>query len=246
MNAVLLLGGLLTGFVDSIAGGGGLIALPIMLWVLGNGADAVGTNKVVGSCAALVALLVYLKHSKIPWKITLRFSLWIAIGSWIGSSLTPFIPPKYFPYILLGTIPLVLWVLLKKSFWMARPPRASASEIGLFISGLLIGGYDGLWGPGGGTFMLLGLVVFGGVPVLPAVGASKFVNWVSASVAWLRFGQGGYIHFQQGFWMATGVVAGAWIGATQNSKHSGKLVRPMLVVVSVLLFLKTLHGLLQL
>jgi uncharacterized membrane protein YfcA len=151
----------------------------------------------------------------------------------------------FFPFILLATIPVVLWTVFKKSLWIARPPRVKPHEVALFFSGLGIGCYDGLWGPGGGTFMLLGLVVFGGVPVLPAVGASKFVNWVSATVAWLRFGQGGYVHIQQGIWMASGVIAGAWLGASQNSKYAGKLVRPMLVVVAVLLFLKTLHGLLQ-
>lgn len=239
MNWVLLAGGLVAGFIDSIAGGGGLITLPLFLTVLGPGVDAVATNKVVGATAALVAFMVYWSKGKIPWRLTLLYSAWVGLGSWIGSGLTPWIPRTWFPWIVLATLPVVLWTVFKKSLWMARS-SAQYSALGLAISGVVIGAYDGMWGPGGGTFMLVGLVLFGGVPVLAAVGASKFVNWVSASVAWMHFGQGGFVHLVPGTWMASGVIVGAWFGASQNSKRAGLWVRPMLVAVSVLLVLRTL------
>jgi len=85
MIFVLFITGLAAGIIDAIAGGGGLITLPVWSLYLGPGAHAIGTNKIVGTLASLTALIVYLKHGKISWKKGGVFLASIAIGSFIGS-----------------------------------------------------------------------------------------------------------------------------------------------------------------
>src|SRR5947209_5901322 len=103
-DLLLLLGaGLLAGFIDSIAGGGGLVTLPTLILIVGPGAQAIGTNKIVGSVAALVALGVYARAGHLQWKRSAAFAFWIGVGSFCGSRVSPLIPPEFFKWLLLVT-----------------------------------------------------------------------------------------------------------------------------------------------
>jgi uncharacterized membrane protein YfcA len=240
MPILAALVGLVAGFIDSIAGGGGLITLPTLTLMVGPGAHAIGTNKIVGALGAATALWVYSRKRPLVWRRTLLFSLCIAIGSWTGSLCTPHLPPSAFRFLLIFTCPLILWLTWRRDLWIkkADPHSNLIRPSRVILAGLACGFYDGAWGPGGGTFMLLGLLFAAHLPLLEALAASKFANTVSASTALVSYASGGFVHWKEGFWVASGMIMGAFIGARFASRQASKIVRPVLVLVVGLLIIK--------
>lgn len=248
MTTVLLIAaGVLAGFVDSIAGGGGLIALPSLGLVLGLGPHAIGTNKIVGSTAALVALFVYSRRGHMDWSASLVFAACTALGSLCGSLISPHVPAAAFRIFLAVTCPIILWIVWRKDLWVQRETEQAGKrhwrhslKFPILLSGFACGVYDGLWGPGGGTFMFLSLFFAGKLPLLTAISAAKFANASSALMALTSYGAQGYVHVRLGVTVALGVTLGAFIGANHASRKAARAVRPVLAVVALLLVLKYL------
>lgn len=242
MHFFLFLAGLVTGLIDSIAGGGGLISLPSLGLVLGLGPHAIGTNKIVGTAAALVAWIVYARRGHFQFGKSFVFATAIGCGAWMGSRCSPLVPQSWFKIFLMVSCPLLLWVVWRKDLWVEnaietkRP--AWVAPLLVVISGLSVGFYDGIWGPGGGTFMFLSLLFFVKMPLLPALAASKFANTISAGTSLISYAQQGYVHPLEGLIMATSVIIGAYLGATLATQQASRLVRPVLALVAVLLALK--------
>jgi uncharacterized membrane protein YfcA len=237
---VLVVGGLVAGFMDSIAGGGGLITLPILSLVLEPGAHAIGTNKIVGTTGALIALIVYARRSKLKWREGLRFVLSVGVGSSMGAQLTPILPAEFFRWFLIFIAPVVLYFVWGKDRWVHTESATQAPTQGwkLLLVGLACGFYDGAFGPGGGTFMLLGLLVVVRLPLMDALAVSKLANTLSAGVSWATYGSKGYVHLPEGFTMAIGMGVGAWIGSQLASRRAAQIVRPTMLVAVSLLILK--------
>lgn len=243
----LFCAGLVAGFIDSIAGGGGLISLPSFAVVVGPGPLAIGTNKIAGVTAAFVALVVYHRAGHIDWKRSLEFSLCVAVGSFCGSRVSPLLPKEIFRFFLLVSCPLILWIVWHRELWIKREAgrlreRNMHHLFKLVAVGFLCGFYDGVWGPGGGTFMFLGLLFVVGMPLFGAIGASKIANTLSASVSLASYASQGYVNWTVGFELALGIGLGAFFGARLANLHAARVVRPLLAVVSVLLLIKTLWG----
>ena len=230
--------GLIAGYIDSIAGGGGLITLPVLMWALQAGPDAIGTNKIPGTVAAFVALLVYRRAGHFILGQSLWFSLAVGMGSICGTFLTPYLPPFLFPLFLLILSPLILWILSAKDLWIQNNERPASSRERVLLWGALAGLYDGMWGPGGGTFMFLGLFLGARLPLLQAIASSKLANTLSALFSLTSFSLRGYVHWRDGVLIASGIALGAYMGAQQTHKTSAKTVRPVLAVVTFLLVLK--------
>ncbi len=245
---VLTIAGAIAGFIDSIAGGGGLITLPTLKLVVGIGPDAIGTNKIVGTSAALVALLVYLKRGHFDFKRSLAFTVWVGAGSAIGSRISPLLPAWSFQLLLIFTCPLMLWLVWNKDWWIKVEVQAhknhhlkpSFKNPRILLCGLACGIYDGAWGPGGGTLMLLGLLSIARLPLMTAIAASKFANTCSAATALTSYALGGYVHWKVGSVMAAGVCVGAFTGAQFAHKNAARIVRPVLLVAVILLVCKLL------
>lgn len=242
MNFFLFFAGLVTGLIDSIAGGGGLISLPSLGLALGLGPHAIGTNKIVGTVAALVAWIVYARRGHFQFGKSLLFSCAIGVGAWLGSRCSPLVPQSWFKIFLMVSCPVLLWVVWRKDLWIENATESRhaawvASSL-VVLSGLGVGFYDGIWGPGGGTFMFLALLFFVKMPLLPALAASKFANTVSAGTSLASYAQQGFVHPTEGLIMAASVTIGAYVGATLASQQASRLVRPVLAVVAVLLAIK--------
>jgi uncharacterized membrane protein YfcA len=238
--------GIIAGFIDSIAGGGGLITLPVLTLALEPGPHAIGSNKIVGSVGALTALLVYLRKHPFPWKSSLGFMLGIVLGAFAGSLISPLIEKKYFNWILLAASPLILWLVIKRDA-LVREIRSHQSRSRrenfqfhskILISGLLCGIYDGALGPGGGTFMLLALIYANGLPLFEALVLSKLANTLSAGTSLLSYAEQGYVHWSEGSLVAGGMLIGAFVGSTLASKGAERIVRPMLIVVVVIFMIR--------
>jgi uncharacterized membrane protein YfcA len=237
-DLLLIFAGLVAGVIDSIAGGGGLITLPVLSSVLEPGAHAIGTNKIVGSMGALIAFIVYLKRQPLNLKKGLSFLIAIGCGSFVGSLCSPMVPKIYFRYFLIAACPMILWVVWNKQLFIQEVKDHAARALPiLFATGVLVGFYDGFFGPGGGTFMLLGLLWAARLPLFEALLLSKLANTVSASVALVSYATQGYVHYVPGIIMALGMTTGGYVGAKLASKRAEKIVRPMLAFVVILLIM---------
>jgi uncharacterized membrane protein YfcA len=233
---------LLAGFIDAIAGGGGLILLPALSLIVGAGPSAIGTNKPAAVAMAAIALVVYARRGHLNWKLSGMFALMLAIGALAGSRLALLIPLAAFPWLLAVTCPVLLYVVWQKELWQPRDtvpdraPRPYAPAV--LVSGLVCGIYDGAFGPGAGTFMFLSLLFIAHLPLLTSLAAAKLANTSSAVIALASYAESGNVHWRLGVIAAAGAVVGAYFGARQASEKAARIVRPALVVVVVLLILR--------
>jgi uncharacterized protein len=238
---LLPLTGLLAGFIDSIAGGGGLITLPAFALLLGPGAQAIGTNKIGATVAALTALLVYRKAGHFNLKVSLLFTVFVVFGSFMGSRLSPSVPPEAFKFLLLTTCPLILWIVYRKDFWVSRDkshePKLTPQHL-VASAGLICGFYDGIWGPGGGTFMFLSLLFVARLPLVTAMAASKLANTASGATSLASYASQGLVHWKEGLLLSVGIGIGAYLGARFATRVGSPIVRPILLVVVTLLLLR--------
>lgn len=231
--------GLFTGLVDSIVGGGGLISLPTLSIAIAPGAQAIGTNKIVGSTGALIALIVYARKGHLKWREGLSFCIVCAIGSFFGSSMAPHVSKDFFRYLMIVMCPVILYIVWnREKFFSEREDFVKPHYSLFFLSAFGSGFYDGFFGPGGGTFMFLGLFLGTGYPLLPSIAISKMANTFSATTALLTYAHNGYVHWKEGSIMAIGMVIGSFIGASYATKNITKIIRPMLTFVVVLLMVK--------
>lgn len=231
--------GLLTGLIDSIVGGGGLISLPTLSIAIAPGAHAIGTNKIVGSVGALMALIVYARKGHLQWRDGLSFSLVCAGGSFLGSSFAPFVSKDFFRYLLIFMCPVILTIVWNRDhFFKERENFVKPHYSLFFLSAFASGFYDGFFGPGGGTFMFLGLFLGTGYPLLPSIAISKMANTFSATTALATYSHNGFVHWKEGLIMSIGMMVGAFVGATYATKNITKIIRPMLTLIVILLMIK--------
>ena len=244
LNPKLLLisAGILAGFIDSIAGGGGLITIPSLSLFLGLEASTIGTNKIAGTLSALVALCIYCSKGHMNWRRGWLFTLCISIGSFWGSFLAPFVSPNWFRLFLIITCPLLMWILWKKDLWVEKEPQhgVSLKSNPWIIAGLgtLCGFYDGIWGPGGGTFMFLSLFFVAKLPILTALAISKLANFTSAGVSLFNFARKGFVHWDIGLLLSAGIVVGAFSGSLLASRKASQIIRPLLLLIVSFLIVK--------
>jgi len=245
MEPFLLISGVVAGGIDSIAGGGGLITLPTMILVLGPGAQAIGSNKIPAILAAGMALLVYIRAGHFNFKASVAFSAAVALGAAIGSHISPLLPVAAFKWFLAVTCPLILTAVWKKDLWAktALPQIATSRSVSgkllpVLLAGLCCGIYDGMWGPGAGTFMFLSLLFFAKQDLFEALAAAKLANTCSAATALTSYSLGGFVHWHEGWVLGIGTLIGAYFGATHATKKAAQIVRPTLAVVVLLLLTK--------
>ena len=237
-HILLIVAGTIAGFIDSIAGGGGLINLPVLSTILGPGVHAIGTVKVVAFVMAIVAFWVYLKRHPLNLKKGFAFISMVTVGSLLGSLVAPFLPRIYFQYLLIFACPVILWFLWnKKNFIQEVQEHQAKTLTAMMAVGLLTGFYDGFFGPGGGTFYLLALLWGVRLSLLEALLLSKLANTMSAGIAAISYGVQGYIHWHEALIMSIGGLTGGFIGSKLASNRAEKIVRPILALVVVLLLI---------
>jgi uncharacterized protein len=246
---LLPLVGFITGLIDSVVGGGGLISVPTLSILLGPGALAIGTNKIVGTAGALMALLVYAKKGHLDWRRGLKFVLLVGLSSWIGSRLNPFVSKDIFKILMLVVCPVILYLVLHREVILSdfsdELKDSKKLRYGFILSAVFSGLYDGFFGPGGGTFMFFGLHVFGQIPLLQAIAISKLANSASAGASLFGYSTQGFVRWDIGLLMAAGMLVGAFIGARHTTKKSAQIVKPMLIFVVSLLMLSIAWDLLK-
>jgi uncharacterized membrane protein YfcA len=231
----------LAGFVDAIAGGGGLLTIPALLWAGLTPVQALGTNKlqaVFGSFAATVNFL----HKG---EIRLRVMAPVVALTFAGAAAGALSVQHLHSEILDDLIPLLLIGFALYFLFSPRvgdldaqqrvtPPTFGAS------AGFGVGFYDGFFGPGTGSFFALAFVSLLGYNLRRATAHAKLLNFTSNLAALLLFLAGGHLVWAVGLAMAIGQVLGAYLGSHMVLRHGARLVRPLLVVVSLTMSLRLL------
>lgn len=231
--------GIITGLIDSIVGGGGLISLPTLSIAIEPGAHAIGTNKIVGVVGAFMALVVYTRKGHLRFKEGIYFCVVCAIGSFFGSMMAPHVSKDFFRYMLLMMCPAILYIVWNRDrFFLERENFVKPHYLVFFFFAFGSGFYDGFFGPGGGTFMFLGLFLGTGYPLLASIAISKMANTFSALTALVTYSHNGFVHWKEGFLMASGMAVGSFAGASYATKNITKIIRPMLTIIVTLLMVK--------
>jgi uncharacterized membrane protein YfcA len=228
------------GFVDAMAGGGGLIQLPSLIIGLPNKELPLilGTNKVPSIFGTAAAARNYFKNIKPDIPLTLTMMLPAFIGSIAGASMAAFIPIGFFrPFIVLLLILVAIYTWKKPELGMAENLKFTHSKRLVIVAliGFLIGFYDGIFGPGTGTFLVFFLVSVIGYAFLKASGTAKLVNIATNAGAILSFQLTGNIWWQLGLLLAVANVTGAIIGSRMAIKGGSALVRKVFLAVIFLL-----------
>ncbi len=229
------------GCIDAIAGGGGLLALPALLWAGLPPLEALATNKLQGSFGTASATLRFLRHGAIDLRALGPAAAWTFAGSAAGSWLVGRVDTT----ALARLLPILLVAF---ALYFLFSPRAgdlpSRQRLGLAAFGLLVGAavgfYDGFFGPGTGSLFAVAFVALLGYDLRRATAGTKLLNFASNLAALLVFALGGHVVWSVGLAMAIGQWAGAWVGAHLVIRHGARLVRPLLVAVSLLLSLRLL------
>lgn len=224
--------------MDSVIGGGGLLTLP-SLFLLGNETlTSVASNKVAGVTAALVAFLVYFRKISFNFKFCLLFTAAVLCGSLLGSLTANYFIRDYFKILILIACPAILYFIWNKEKWIYHLTHDLSVKINqplIVVCGLLVGFYDGSFGPGGGTAMFLVLVGLMKVPVMQALVISKAVNLISAAAALSGYWYQGLVDFRLVLPLAVGICLGAFCGANLALRNIEKILKPLLTAVVILL-----------
>ena len=237
----------LAGFVDAIAGGGGLISLPAYLLAGLPAHMALGTNKLSNAIGTSVATLRMARAGYIKLPLAVPAVIGALVGSAIGAKLALLTPEGVFQMLLVVALPVVAILVLRKrdldngGIAEAAPTPKLLVIIG--ICAIVTGLYDGFYGPGAGTFMLLSFVTFAKLRVREASGTMKMCNLASNISALVMFLNAGAVSIALGLIAAAFNVAGNYIGAGLVVKNGSKIVRPLIVVVLCALFAKVLFDL---
>lgn len=234
------------GFVDSVAGGGGLISLPAYIFAGVPVHIAYGTNKFASSIGTTVACGKFLKSGNVKVRPALISAVGALVGSWLGAQLVMLLDEKYLKYCLIIILPVVaIFLLFNRNFGSEDKVRDLPSKRLyplVLVIGLIMGSYDGFFGPGTGTFLVLAFTTLCGFSMITASGNAKVVNLASNIAAVVVFLLNGKVAFAIGIPAAICAVAGNYLGAHLAIKNGAKFIKPIIILVIGLLFIKVISG----
>lgn len=238
---ILFLAACFAGFVDSIAGGGGLITIPVLLIAGLPPLEAIATNKLQSQFSSASATIAYARKGHVNLRSQLPMALMAAAGGASGALLASLVPAS----TLAAAIP---FLLLAIALFFALKPNLSDTDshrrLTPFLFGVTIvpfvGLYDGIFGPGAGSFYMLGFVLLAGFGLLKATAHTKLINFGSNFGSFLVFAATGSILWKVGLMMGLGQFIGAQIGSSLAMRRGAKLIKPLLVLSCLALATKLL------
>ncbi|MDR4946965.1 TSUP family transporter [Neobacillus cucumis] len=240
---ILIVFGFLAAFIDSVVGGGGLIALPTLLFTGLPPAAAVATNKLAGTIGSLTSTIMFYRSGKIDFKSVYKLFPLTFIGSIIGAWTVHLLDPEVLkPLMLVMLAAVAIYSIFKKN-WGSETTNKKLSVRHLTFFMLLIfaiGFYDGFIGPGTGSFLIFAFLMIG-FDFLKAAGNAKFLNFGSNIAALLMFIILGQVNFAYGIPMGLAQLAGAFCGSKFAIKQGSGYVRALFIVVTFLLLAKNTY-----
>jgi uncharacterized protein len=241
LTLVLLgLAALAAGWVDAVVGGGGLIQLPALLVGLPGATpqQVLATNKLASICGTTGSAITYGRRVRPPWRPAALMAAAALAGSAAGAALSGLLPIRVFRPLVLGLLIAVAWYTWRRPELgrsAGRPRVGRPHLVGMAGTGALLGGYDGLFGPGTGSFLVFSLVSLFGYAFLPASATAKVVNAATNLGALAVFVPAGAPLWRIGLIMGGANLAGAYLGArTAVARGSGFVRMVFLLVVAAL------------
>ena len=232
----------LTGFIDAIAGGGGLVMMPALLFAGLSPLQALGTNKLQSMFGTGTALRNYARSGLVEWRPNRLSVLLVFLGAVAGVLVVQRIETRLLNLI----IPVLL---VAAALYVLLSPRMSDDDAHQRVSSRGyapvasgIGFYDGFFGPGTGTFFTTSLVALRGYGLTKATALTKLFNFTSNVASVLMFALGGHMLWLLGLCMAAGAMLGGWLGSHTALKFGARLIRPLLVAISLGMTARLLWG----
>lgn len=230
------------GLIDAIAGGGGLISLPAYMIAGLPVHNAIATNKLSSSLGTSMATFQYARKGYIPWKLSLGCVFFSIVGSNIGAKLSLSVSDSVLKVMMLFLLPMTAFFVFRSKSLVSEhepfPPQKTFLFSSLFA--LVFGAYDGFYGPGTGTFLLLFLTVAAHLKLTTANGVTKAINFASNVSALAVYLFNGKALIPLG--LAAGVfsIAGNYIGSQLFNRKGTKIVKPVMLTVLGIFFVKVI------
>ena len=238
--AVLALASLVSGFIDAVVGGGGLIQLPALFAVLPREIPAVlfGTNKIASVVGTSNAAWRYARRIDMPWGVTLPAAAMALASAYLGAMCVAWLPRDVLrPLILVLLVAAAIYTFLRRDFGAVHAPRLGERQAiaAALLMGVVLGFYDGFFGPGTGSLLIFILIRIFGFDFLHASAAAKIINVATNLAAISFFVPGGYFLPLAAVVMACANVLGSLIGTHLALRHGSGFVRRIFLVVVTLL-----------
>ncbi len=234
----------LAGLVDAIGGGGGLISLPAYLLAGLPVHQTIATNKLSSTCGTTLATIRFIKEGLVNWKITVPTILFAMIGSSLGANLSMMVSEKVMETVLFIVLPVVAFIVLNpKIFHDNETHEVKADKKTMLVailSAFIIGGYDGFYGPGTGTFLIIAFTLFAKLDIRTANAHTKVINLTTNITSLVIFLMSGQVVVILGLAAAACNMAGSYVGASLALTKGSKITRPVIILVLGLLFLNVL------
>lgn len=237
----------LAGFIDAIAGGGGLISIPAYIIAGLPPHLAIGTNKFSSTLGTTMATFQYARKGYIHIDQAVVSVLTALVGAYIGSNLAMLVPDHIFKIIMLIILPIIaVYVMFRKKLTSDKPAYTQLKTLTLIaLLAFFIGMYDGFYGPGTGTFLMLALTGVAHISLNDAAGITKTTNLTSNVTALAVFLYNDVVWLQLGIVAAMFSIVGNYLGARFFTQKGTAIVRPTIFVVLTIFFVKVCWDLMQ-
>lgn len=247
MMILVIVGGFLAAFVDSVVGGGGLISVPLLLATGMPATTVLGTNKLAGTMSSLTSTISFMRSGNVDFNVVKKlFGLSVA-GAIIGTLVLRMIPSDFLkPLVVVMLVVITVYTVFRKN-WGGRSTFRGMTKGSSWLAGLAavgLGFYDGFFGPGTGSFLIFAFLLIG-FDFVRAAGNAKVLNFGSNIASLATFMFLGHINYQVGIPMGIAMVCGSWLGSRVAIRKGSTYVRPLFIIVCTLLIGKQVWDLLK-
>jgi uncharacterized protein len=237
--------GFLAAFIDSIAGGGGLISVPAFMMAMPSTPHfALGTNKFSATTASFTSSLKFARSGKVNFKILKFIIPFTLVGAVLGVNTVLQVDQKFLSSLVLVLILFVgVYSLFSKNIGLENTFEGATTKniiLGIIL-GFSLGFYDGFFGPGTGSFLIFGLIYIFGFDFVNASGNAKFLNFISNISSLVMFAINGRIDYLYGIPVAIFMIVGARFGTKLALNKGSKLIKPIFIVMSLGVAIKMLY-----
>lgn len=241
--SILFFVALMAGFIDAMAGGGGLLTIPALLLTGMNPVAVLATNKLQACAGSFSASVTMIKKGLIHPKMMKIALLFAFVGSVVGTILVQLSPPEFLQKALPFVIGAVgIYTLFSPNLGKLETTPKMSQKLYERTIAPLIGLYDGYFGPGTGTFFSLSQVVLRGRDLVQATARAKLLNFATNIASLIFFILGGQVVWVVGLVMMAGQLVGAYLGSHMVVKGGAKFIRPVIVVVCFCMVSKLVWG----
>ena len=234
----------LAGLVDAIGGGGGLISLPAYLLAGLPMHNAIATNKLSSTCGTTLTTVRFIRQGLVNWKIAIPTIVFAILGSSLGANFSMKMDETIMEKILFVVLPIVAFIVMNPKLFRDKEDKQLMINKRLWVtvisSAFIIGIYDGLYGPGTGTFLIIAFTLFAKMDMRSANAQTKVINLTTNITSLVIFLMNGQAIILLGLAAAACNMAGNYVGSSLALKQGSKITRPVIILVLVLLFLKVL------